>query len=647
MKPIYITTLLISFIFSLPLAANDLPPADDEIYFDQLPLVLSASRLIHSKQFSPAAVSIIDHEMIEASGATSIPELLTLIPGMQVGSYYNFQPAVSYHGMGDEYSRNLQVTIDGRSVYQPSVGGIYWADLPVFIADIERIEVIRGPNSVTFGSNAFQGVINIVTRHSYGMQDNEISYATSDGGDLRISRVRLGKQFEDFSVRVSAGKETSNGYRNVNDRFYSNKINTGLHWSFDKNNQFHLSLGYLTSNKNYPQESNVLARKQISRDHFQYLTWTHQNNNNESTLRLSHNFHRIRDDQAKFFIDNPAISLPVDPSTRDQRYDIELQNSTEHSLDLRYVWGLGARSESGGAPFYLGHENYIKSETYRLFGNIEWRPNHKLLINSGLMAEHHTLYDSELSPRLALNYELNPSLILRASISRASRIPALFEQFISTRVVIDTPIGTFENQIHVSTGDIEREVIVSKEIGAIVDLPKWHSQFDIKLFIDHLSKIIDSSKVPFNDIDGTVREYDNRYKVNIRGAEIEWEIKPGHRTRLLINYAYLHLKDNDRWSGGLRESAPRHSANFFAIQHLTDTLTGSLRMHYQSRMEFRSAGNMLPDNGYMTLGLSKTIHWEYHQATVSFFAKNLLEKHPDFLAENRHEPTYLLEFTYR
>ena len=159
----YLTIGILSSLVSSPVFA-----VDDELFFD-MPVVLSANRLEQSVANAAVSISILDRETIEASGARTIPEVLRLIPGMQVGFSGNEfgnepQYVVAYHGNSDQYSKQMQVLIDGRSIYDPFLGGINWKAIPVNLNDIERIEVSRGPNLATYGSNSFQAAINIITR---------------------------------------------------------------------------------------------------------------------------------------------------------------------------------------------------------------------------------------------------------------------------------------------------------------------------------------------------------------------------------------------------------------------------------------------------------------------------------------------------
>ncbi|MDR6929375.1 TonB-dependent receptor plug domain-containing protein, partial [Pseudomonas sp. BE134] len=152
--------LVMALIFSPSLLADDLF-LDNE----PLPQVLTATRLKQSPAAVPGSMTVIDSELIVATGARDIAELLRLVPGMMVGNITGNQAAVNYHGTNATAARRLQVLIDGRSVYRAGLATVDWSDIPVAMEDIERIEVFRGPNTVSYGANALMAVVNIITRN--------------------------------------------------------------------------------------------------------------------------------------------------------------------------------------------------------------------------------------------------------------------------------------------------------------------------------------------------------------------------------------------------------------------------------------------------------------------------------------------------
>jgi outer membrane receptor protein involved in Fe transport len=154
-------------------------------------VVLSASRLLQPLNEAPVAVTVIDQEMIRASGFRDIPDLLRLVPGFSV-AYTQFNTWTgAYHGLGDGYFRRFQVRVDGRSIYSPHNGAVLWSDLPLSIDDIERIEVVRGPDAAVYGANAFSGVINIITKTAAQVPGGFVSMQAGNK-DMRGLTARYG-----------------------------------------------------------------------------------------------------------------------------------------------------------------------------------------------------------------------------------------------------------------------------------------------------------------------------------------------------------------------------------------------------------------------------------------------------------------------
>lgn len=155
---------------SLPLLLGLLPLqlAAEDLFMASTPLpeVLTATRLQQAPAAVPGSLTVLDRELIRASGARTLPELLRLVPGMLVVPQVGNPPqtTVNYHGSSANQARRLQVLVDGRSVYRAGLAQVDWNDIPLAIEDIERIEVFRGPNTVSYGANALMAVVSILTR---------------------------------------------------------------------------------------------------------------------------------------------------------------------------------------------------------------------------------------------------------------------------------------------------------------------------------------------------------------------------------------------------------------------------------------------------------------------------------------------------
>ena len=168
----------------------------------ELPSVLSATRLKQSPAEVPGSMTVIDRDLIRATGARDIPEILRLVPGMKIGYLSGHQASVNYHGTNTTEARRMQVLVDGRSVYRPGLATVDWTDIPLAIEDIERIEVFRGPNTVTYGANRpelTQGTRLKVTQGDRGVKDLYGSQGLEFGNSLARLSV-FGKEDNGFDA---------------------------------------------------------------------------------------------------------------------------------------------------------------------------------------------------------------------------------------------------------------------------------------------------------------------------------------------------------------------------------------------------------------------------------------------------------------
>lgn len=148
-----------------------------------------------------AAIYVLTEDNIRRSGATTIPDALRLVPGVEVAQINSNQWSIGIRGFGSRLTRDVLVLIDGRTVYTTLLAGTYWEVQNLMLADVERIEVIRGPGGTIWGPNAVNGVINIITKNS---KDTHGKYVSVGGGDVDEGMI---------NARYGAGNGTGLDYR--------------------------------------------------------------------------------------------------------------------------------------------------------------------------------------------------------------------------------------------------------------------------------------------------------------------------------------------------------------------------------------------------------------------------------------------------
>ncbi|MCE9570078.1 MAG: TonB-dependent receptor plug domain-containing protein, partial [Rhodocyclales bacterium] len=202
-------------------AAQDI---SEHEYFSDLPVVLSVSRLAQPLDEAPGAVTVIDAETIRRSGARDVAEVLRLVPGFLFTYRNGANPQASYHSGMDTYGSRMQVFVDGRSLYSSLLFGDTNLGLRgIVLEDIERIEVLRGSNSASYGANAFLGVVNIVTRNAADTHGAMVSATMGDRG-VEDNVARVGWGDEKASFRITASRRVDHGFERVYDDSHVSRL---------------------------------------------------------------------------------------------------------------------------------------------------------------------------------------------------------------------------------------------------------------------------------------------------------------------------------------------------------------------------------------------------------------------------------------
>lgn len=186
--------------------------------------ITSVGRKAQQVAKAPAAVYVITQEDIRRSGATNIPDLLRMVPGLVVARINGSTWTVSARGDARQYANKMLVMIDGRSIYGRLFSGVFWNSQDVFLDDVDRIEVIRGPGAVMWGSNAVNGVIHIITKRSQSTQGGLVSLGTGTD-DRGIAGFRYGGRLGDRLAYRIWGKFNARAFRDAETAIYRRDVN--------------------------------------------------------------------------------------------------------------------------------------------------------------------------------------------------------------------------------------------------------------------------------------------------------------------------------------------------------------------------------------------------------------------------------------
>jgi len=611
----------------------DIHDAVEADFFDDAPLILTVSRMTKPLVESPASVSIIDREMIEASGVREIAELFRLVPGFIVGHLNGNTPVVTYQGLGNELARQMQVLVDGRSVFVPSFGGVPWANLPLLLDDIERIEVIRGPNAVTYGANAFLATINIITRDA--AEDNGVRYSitSSDNSNpnIRDAYLRIGFHYENLDWRLSVGTLSDDGFADVNDSSEINKVNFRLDFLSGRNQSWTVQLGSSdnTSGKGDPNNPFNIERDEDTTNRYLNLLWESNSLRSVSSLRLTHTEQDVIDN---FFGDNGFLSGTIDFGHLSKRTDLELIQSQELGEDIRIVYGGSLRRDQIKSFFLFADLNFHDADTERLFGAIEWRLDENWLFDIGVTLEDSNLTDRESSPRISIIRKLEPNQALRFVASKAKRNPIMYEH--SGQTTFNTNLGPLQR--FQGNPNIQPEDIDSYEIGLRSQSKDgWNS--DIKLFSYRISNHI------VGDSSGPVDTNINQENTRVDGIELALDFS------LMSNLdikSGLSLTDTTSTDNDIEKSFPDGSAFISTYYRPNSQHNFSASFYYIDEMQWYKTGDLLAVDSIRKLDLRYAyIIDKRHEVQIELIGQNLLEDYNDYITTNLAEAIFLLRLS--
>lgn len=568
--------LVISFSGAAAQSAPASGYVSEQDYLQEFPVVLSASRLSQPLSEAPNAMTIIDRTMIKASGFRTIADLFRLVPGMYVGAENGYSPIVAYHGSLDQFSRQMQVLVDGRSVYLPPYSTVSWADIPLHLSDIERIEVVRGPAAASHGANSFQGVINIITRDATGTDGNTVSVAKGNGG-IADASAHLVKTGAVADYRVTLAYRADRGYDTavLNDSSATRLASLRANFHPNVTDSFDVQLGYSEG----ARQEGIAGRVTDPFDdvrvsaNFQQLTWLHALPHfDEFKLNYYHIYRKSRDESGSV-----ASNLVA------HRQELELQHTVHVAVDNRLVWGGGVRSDSAEAPYSMSNSQTLHQS--RLFAHDEWRMSESAILNAGAMLENDGFGHRNTSPRAALNYHLTPQQTLRAGASVAYRSPALLEE------KIDIPT------LYHSLGGLRPERIYSRELGYLGEFNMLGLTVDAKAYYDRVSDLIYTD--PALTANGKPYGFSNLLAATYRGFESTLKQKWGAGSNLILNYSRQYAScsvsgtlTNPFFLPTLQAIAatcpsmvPRNSGSVLLTQQVAENVQLSAGYYYQGPMQ--------------------------------------------------------------
>lgn len=546
-------TLSILFTSSLASAEDDLSglmsmSLEELVMLDVT--MKTASKFSQKLSDIPAAVYVLGGERIERSGARSIAEALALVPGLNVTKFSETEFFVSARGFHDGLYNKMLVMMDGRSLYSPVYGGVYWTDIDYILADIDRIEVLRGPGGAIWGGNAVNGVINIITKSAKETQGTFVQASSGRAGDYTAD-ARYGFQLDNgVSGRVFAKSKKIDSF--ADDEHYIRKSE---------------SVGFQLENKFDSRE--WALRIGGEQDSFDKAEFYYQFNGGAYTgfrrtleevesystyaqFEYSHSDERLQTNYTVWAQQNvdEALDAPGIYRTLDLDASFSFNLSPEQTL----LFGGGYRlvevefthtyqnTDFNDLPSFIRIADTGREvdSILNAFVQLESRWGERFTTVAGLKLEYfeHT-YALELSPQLRVNYQIDEQQNVWAGIAKAHVSPSYME---TNTDYYSVYYASADDDYYVSASfadpNMELEQITSLEAGYRYMRPQF--EVDLVLFINQHDNVTSADYVGWSqqfDIDLV----NDNYEATSHGLELGLSYTINEDWRLFGSYSYLTL----------------------------------------------------------------------------------------------------------
>ena len=499
--------------------------------------VTSVSKREEKLDDAAAAIFVLRNEDLLRSGVTTVADALRLVPGVQVASIDSNTWAVSSRGFNTSFSNKLLVMIDGRSVYSPLFSGAYWDAQQVFLDDVDRIEVIRGPGATIWGSNAVNGVISILSKSA---RDTQGGLIYGGGGDvhLALGGIRYGGKIGDDtyyrvyeSYQLNDDSRLANG-RSAHDAWDLSKAGFRIDRYTSTGGQLTWQGDYYTGNLDNHTGSisgfNTLGR------------WTQRISERSSYEVQAYFDHTYRNDYL-------AVA-EVDT------FDLSWQHTFGLGEHNDVIWGLGYRFNDAhlksNNPGLSILDNKSSLNLFSAFVQDEWKiiPD-KLTFTLGTKIEHNDFTGFEVEPSARLMFKPAENQTLWVSVSRAVRTPSISEGRNAVTYVLGAPVVGPGGGLYVPTlfGNtrLKSEVLLAYELGYRIQ-PTNRINLDMSVFYNEYSNLVGQQPtgafIPGVPVGITTYQEVNVLRGQSYGGEAVLTFAATDSWRLSASYSLLKLR---------------------------------------------------------------------------------------------------------
>jgi iron complex outermembrane receptor protein len=497
---------------------------------------------------APSNVYVITDEDIRHSGAVDLPTLLRRVPGLEVMQMTGADFNVSARGDNQVFANKLLVLVDGRSIYVDVQGSVFWKTIPVTLPEIKRIEVVKGPIEALYGFNAFDGVINIITKSPDEIKGTTLQVGGGEFGTLTSAAIHADTQGK-LGYRLSIGEDQTQQW---DDRralaFRAYKFNVHTEYALDEASRLVVSGGLVDANRFDGPITDRVGLNGTFTDGYATIGYERRNGFVRAWWRefdTAADF-RTHPGLAGLFVLTDRNGRPIGAFVNNS-YNIEAQHAVEVGEGHRVTYGVNYRHNSLSSTII---DRYGREDRLGAYLQGEWQVTRPVRLVTGVRYDLHTEINPTVSPRVSLLYTPIRDQTFRATLSVAYRPPTLLETHLDTRAVLPGPVVT----TGMPTSNLNPEQIVSYEVGYQGWFLRHRLRLRADLFLNHISDLI-AVRTPT----ATTAVNVNEGEADIYGGEAGVEFLATSWLTGFANYAYQEV--GQTFTTRAQRGAPRFKVN--------------------------------------------------------------------------------------
>ncbi len=554
------------------------------LLFMEVPTVVTATGREQPLTQAPSATTVITADEIRQSGATSIPDLLRTVPGLDFFRTSASNVSIAARGFNRQDLARMQVLVDGLSVYEDVLNQIYWHQIPLPLEEIDRIEIVRSPATALYGDKAFAGVVQIITKSPEALKGTHFVGTGGDAGTW-IGNLIHADVVGNLSYKLSIGYDRTNQFPNPAAGRTSEELGRAdtkghfqVNYMLAESSKVSLAAGIDSFDRREVFAAGPL--QEVVAGEFGFLKANYSLG--DFNVQLSYN--RFEGNvSSQLFLQDIAARADV--------YQAKLQHSLSLGRTNVLTGGTTYRFLTFDSPGFIGGSKDQHLLAFSL--QDEWKVRENLTLTAGVGIDVHPEAGVSASPRASLVYSPWKDHTFRVSVAKAFRNPSVLENFelLPLKILPPPPPPLPQTFTILGNRDLAPEEMLSYEVGyQTVIFERLRARLD--LFYNQLERAIALQRRIFSNLSPRLPPIQTGSQwINVKdgegyGGEVGFDVFIAPWLKMFLNYSYQEREA----SVPLVDPAPHHKGNAGFTLSVANGFSVTALVHHVGEPEVPSAG---------------------------------------------------------